>query len=158
MPPVGLCQPDDVACIERSPAMVRFYKAFITAAVVVCAIDLGRVIEARSRATGEVKGQQLLVADLAGESGKEGDMQVYTFPPGASVPWHIHADAHEFDYELDGTLTLNYEGQESRALKRGEAVYVPPNVVHRGVNPSRTQPARVVVVRVKPKAKALTTA
>jgi quercetin dioxygenase-like cupin family protein len=137
--------------------MVRFNKAFITAAVVVCAIGLALVIEARSRATGEVKGQQLLVADLAGEPGKEVDMQVYTFPPGASVPWHIHADAHEFDYELDGTLTLNYEGQESKALKRGEAVYVPPNVVHRGVNLSRTQPARVVVVRVKPKDQPLTT-
>jgi quercetin dioxygenase-like cupin family protein len=73
------------------------------------------------------------------------------------VPWHIHADAHEFDYELDGTLTLNYEGQESKALRRGEAVYVPPNVVHRGVNLSRTQPARVVVVRVKPKDQPLTT-
>ncbi len=137
--------------------MLHFNKTFITAAVVVCATGLALMLEARSRMTGVVKGEQLLVADLAGEPGKEVDMQVYTFPPGASVPWHIHPDAHEFDYELDGTLTLNFEGQESKALKRGEAVYVPPNVVHRGVNVSRTQPARVVVVRVKPKNQPLTT-
>ena len=137
--------------------MTSFNKAFVTALVVVCATGLALALEARSRATGVVKGEQLLVADLAGEPGKEVDMQVYTFPPGASVAWHIHPDAHEFDYEIDGTLTLNYEGQESKALKRGEAVYVPPNVVHRGVNLSRTQPARVVVVRVKPKDQPLTT-
>ncbi len=137
---------------------MSFNKTFITAAVVVCATALALMLEARSsRMTGVVKGEQLLVADLAGEPGKEVDMQVYTFPPGASVPWHIHADAHEFDYELDGTLTLNFEGQQSKALKRGEAVYVPPNVVHRGVNLSRTQPARVIVVRVKPKNQPLAT-
>ena len=42
-------------------------------------------------------------------------------------------------------------------LKRGEAVYVAPNVVHRGVNISRTQAVRIFVVRVKPKGKPLTT-
>jgi quercetin dioxygenase-like cupin family protein len=52
-----------------------------------------------------VKGKELLVADLAGEPDKEVNTQVYTFPPGASVPWHIQPDAHEFDYELDGALT-----------------------------------------------------
>jgi len=72
------------------------------------------------------------------------------------VPWHIHPDAHEFNYELDGVLTLQIEGKDSRSLKQGEAVYVPPNVVHRGINLSRTQPAKIVVVRVKPKTKPLT--
>jgi quercetin dioxygenase-like cupin family protein len=42
-------------------------------------------------------------------------------------------------------------------LKRGEAVYVAPNVVHRGVNVSRTQAAKIFVLRVKPKDKPLTT-
>ena len=42
-------------------------------------------------------------------------------------------------------------------MKRGDAVYVAPNVVHRGLNMSRTQPAKVVVVRVKPKDRPLTT-
>lgn len=137
--------------------MIHVNKAFVTAAVVISAIAVAVAVEARSRATGEVRGERLLVADLVGEPDKEVDMQVYTFPPGASVPWHFHPDAHEFDYQVDGSLTLNYEDKQSKALKSGEAVYVPPNVVHRGVNLSRTQPARILVVRVKPKSEPLTT-
>ena len=38
-------------------------------------------------------------------------------------------------------------------LKGGDAFYVPPNVIHRGINASRTQPAKIFVVRVKPKGK-----
>jgi quercetin dioxygenase-like cupin family protein len=132
-------------------------KALISVGVVLCVIGLALVLERSPHARGAVTGEQLLVADLAGEPGKEVNMQVYTFPPGASVPWHIHADAHEFDYELEGTLTLQIEGQGSKPLKQGEAVYVAPNVVHRGLNVSRTQPAKIIVVRVKPKDRPLTT-
>jgi quercetin dioxygenase-like cupin family protein len=132
-------------------------KAVISTAVVVCVIGLALVLERSPHAPGAVIGEQLLVSDLADESGKEVNMRVYTFPPGASVPWHIHPDAHEFDYELEGTLTLQILGQGSKPLKQGEAVYVAPNVVHRGLNVSRTQPAKVVVVRVKPKDRPLTT-
>jgi quercetin dioxygenase-like cupin family protein len=137
-------------------------KALITTIVVASVVGLALLIERQAEAPGEVKAEQLLVSDLAGEPDKdepdkEVNIQVYTFPPGASVPWHIHPDAHEFDYELDGALTLQTDGQASKVLKRGEAVYVAPNVVHRGVNISRTQAAKIFVVRVKPKDKPLTT-
>ena len=132
-------------------------KALITTIVVASVVGLALLIERQAEAPGEVKAEQLLVSDLAGEPDKEVNIQVYTFPPGASVPWHLHADAHEFDYELYGSLVLQTEGQASKELKRGEAVYVAPNVVHRGVNVSRTQAAKVFVVRVKPKDKPLTT-
>ncbi len=131
-------------------------QALISVAVVATAIVLALLIENQQVYSGQVRGVQLLVADLEGEPDKEVNMQLYTFPPGSSVPWHIHPDAHEFNYEIEGTLTLQREGQDSKALKAGEATYVAPNVVHRGLNLSRTQPARVVVVRVKPKAKPLT--
>jgi quercetin dioxygenase-like cupin family protein len=131
-------------------------KALTSTVVVVGAIGLSLALEHPSRVPGAVQAEPLLGADLAGEAGREVNIQVYTFPPGASVPWHIHPDAHEFDYELEGTLTLQIEGQGSRLLKRGEAVYVAPNVVHRGLNVSRTEPAKVVVIRVKPKDQPLT--
>ena len=118
-------------------------KALITTIVVASVVGLALLIERQAEAPGEVKAEQLLVSDLAGEPDKEVNIQVYTFPPGASVPWHIHPDAHEFDYELYGSLVLQTEGQASKELKRGEAVYVAPNVVHRGVNVSRTQAAKV---------------
>ena len=107
-------------------------------------------------APAKVAVQHLLTAPLAGEPGKEVDIEVYTFPPGSSVPWHIHPDAHEFDYELEGTLTLKVEGEPPRALKAGEAFYLRPNLVHRGLNESTTEPARVYVVRIKPVGKPLT--
>ena len=120
------------------------------------AVGLALPLERTEQRSGDVKGKELLVADLAGEPGKEVNIQVYTFPPGASVPWHTHPDAHEFDYELDGALTLQTDGEGSKVLRRGDAVYVAPNVVHRGVNVSRTQSAKLFVVRVKPKDEPLT--
>src|SRR6476659_5516309 len=93
-------------------------KALISALVVVGAVGLALVLERTESRSGEVKAEQLLVADLAGESGREVNIQVYTFPPGASVPWHIHPDAHEFDYELDGTLTLQTDGIEGAEARR----------------------------------------
>jgi quercetin dioxygenase-like cupin family protein len=132
-------------------------KALISTLVVAGAVGLALLMERPARAPGEVKAQELLVADLAGEPGKEVNIHVYTFPPGASIPWHIQPDAHEFDYELDGALTLQTDGEGSKVLKRGDAVYVAPNVVHRGLNVSRTQAAKILVLRVKPKDKPLTT-
>jgi quercetin dioxygenase-like cupin family protein len=132
-------------------------KALVSTAVVAVAIGAALVLERPAHAPGEVKAEELLVADLAGEPDKEVNIQLYTFPPGASVPWHIHPDAHEFDYQLDGALTLLREGAPTEVIERGKAVYVAPNVVHRGLNASRTQPAKIVVVRVKPKDRPLTT-
>jgi len=73
------------------------------------------------------------------------------------VPWHIHPGAYEFDYQLEGALTLQKDGEPTEVVKRGEAIYVAPNVVHRGLNVSRTQPVKILVVRVKPKDRPLTT-
>ena len=127
-------------------------KALISALVVAGVAGLALFAERRAEATGEIKAEQVLVTDLAGEPGKEVNIQVYTFPPGASVPWHIHPDTHEFGYQLDGEFTLLINGEASRVLKGGDAFYVPPNVIHRGINASRAQ-AKFMVVRVRPKGK-----
>src|SRR6188474_1397038 len=60
-------------------------------------------------------------------------VQVYEFPPGAALPWHIHPDAHEIAYILEGALTLEIEGQGTRVFRAGEASHVAPNAVHRGL-------------------------
>lgn len=112
--------------------------------------------QARDDTAPKVETLHLLTEPLQGEPGKEVDIEIYTFPPGSSVPWHIHPDAHEFDYQLEGTLTLEVEGEPPRELKAGDAFYLPPNVVHRGLNKSATEPAKVYVVRVKPVGKPLT--
>ena len=127
-------------------------KALISALVVAGVAGLALVAERKAEATGQIKAEQVLVQDLAGEPGKEVNIQVYTFPPGASVPWHIHPDTHEFGYQLDGEFTLLINGEASRVLKVGDGFYVPPNIIHRGLNASRT-PAKFMVVRVRPKGK-----
>ena len=127
-------------------------KALISALVVAGVAGLALIAEIKAEATGQIKAEPLLVKDLAGEPGKEVNIQVYTFPPGASVPWHIHPDTHEFGYQLGGEFTLLINGEPSRILKVGDGFYVPPNVIHRGINASST-PAKFMVVRVRPKGK-----
>lgn len=98
----------------------------------------------------KVEAKQLLVEDLAGDPSKEVNAQLYTFPPGASVPWHIHPDAQEIAYIISGTLTFQEAGQPPRQIEAGEAESLSPNIVHRGVNKG-AEPVTLFVVRIKPK-------
>ena len=98
----------------------------------------------------KIEAQHLLTKPLVGEPGKEVDIQVYTFPPQSSVPWHIHAGAHEFAYVLEGTLMVEEDGKPPFTIEVGTSYYLAPDVVHRGFNPSKTEPAKVHVVRIKP--------
>lgn len=99
----------------------------------------------------KVEAQHLLTKPLEGEPGKEVDIQVYTFPPGSAVPWHTHPGAHEIEYGLQGTLMIEEEGKPPYPLEAGKTNYLPPDVVHRGWNASQTEPAKIYVVRIKPK-------
>jgi quercetin dioxygenase-like cupin family protein len=130
--------------------------ALIAATLLAAAIGASLVLAREPESPSAVEAKQLMQEVLSNEPDKEVNAQIYTFPPGASVPWHIHQDAHEFDYLLEGTLTLEIAGEAPHALKAGEAVYVRPNVVHRGLNLG-TEPAKIFVLRVKPKDKPLTT-
>lgn len=94
--------------------------------------------------------EKLIAEALAGDPSKEVIAQVYTFPAGTILPWHIHPDAHEIAYILEGTLTFEREGEAPEELDVGEADYVAPNVVHRGMNKTG-KPVKLFVVRIKPK-------
>jgi quercetin dioxygenase-like cupin family protein len=98
--------------------------------------------------------EQLIAEALAGEDNKEVVVQLYTFPPGTVLPWHIHPDAHEIAYVLQGTLTFQRAGEQPRDIKTGEADYLAPNIVHRGMN-NGDVPVKLYVVRIKPKDKPL---
>lgn len=99
----------------------------------------------------KVEAEHLLTKPLVGEPDKEVDIQLYTFPPGSAVPWHIHPGAHEIEYGLEGTLMIEEEGKPPYPLNAGGSNYLAPDVVHRGWNASKTEPAKVYVVRIKPK-------
>ena len=104
----------------------------------------------------KVTARTILQTDVKGGVFEESVTQVYQFPPGAVLPWHIHPDAHEIAYIIDGALTLEIEGQGARVFKAGEASHVPPNAVHRGRADERLG-VKLVAVRFKPKDKPLVT-
>lgn len=104
----------------------------------------------------KVEAKHLLTKPLAGEPGKEVDIRLYTFPSGSAVPWHIHPGAHEIEYGLEGTLMIEEDGKPPYPLEAGGTNYLAPGVVHRGWNASKTVPAKIYVVRIKPKDAPLT--
>jgi quercetin dioxygenase-like cupin family protein len=108
--------------------------------------------EPESQAT--VSSQQLFAEPLAGDDSKEVIAQTYTFPPGAVLPWHIHPDAQEFAYVIEGDFTFDRADRAPQEMKAGGAEYLPPNIVHRGMNKGDT-PVKLFVVRIKPKDKPL---
>lgn len=99
----------------------------------------------------KVDAQHVETKPLAGEPHKVIDIQIYTFPPESAVPWHIHKDAVEIEYVLQGAIMLEEEGKPPYAVAEGTTNILAPNVVHRGWNPSKTEPAKLYVVRIKPK-------
>jgi quercetin dioxygenase-like cupin family protein len=109
-------------------------------------------LPAGSREAGVSEGvvrQELFTEPLAGDPDKEVVTDVYSFPPGTVLPWHVHPDAHEVSYILSGEMTIEIEGEGSKHLKAGESFYLHPNAVHRGLNEG-TEPVTLFVVRVKP--------
>ncbi len=56
-------------------------------------------------------------------------------PPGAGEVRHWHARARQFFYVLDGTLSLEIEG-EHHALGAFSGIELPPGTAHQAVNES----------------------
>jgi quercetin dioxygenase-like cupin family protein len=122
--------------------------------LLVCLAGAGLVLAREPDGPSGVASQQLIAKALAGEDGKEVVAQTYIFPPGAVLPWHIHPDAHEIAYIIEGTLTFERAGEALREIKAGDAEYLEPNVVHRGMNKT-DKPVKLFAVRIKPKDKPL---
>lgn len=130
-----------------------------TARIVILLLGVACAGTALAREPGKVDGvtgEQLLEEPLAGEETREAVTHLYTFAPGSVLPWHIHPDAHEVAYVLEGDFTFEIEGKGKRQLKTGEAFYLAPNLVHRGMNEGAV-PVKLFVVRIKPKDKPLVT-
>lgn len=128
-------------------------------AILLLALVMAGTWSASAREPGLADGvtsEQLSVEAFSGEPGKEVVTHRYTFPAGSVLPWHIHANAHEVAYVLEGDFTFEIQGQGKRHLKAGEAFYLAPNLVHRGMNEG-TVPVKLFVVRVKPVAQPLVT-
>ena len=134
---------------------MRMRIAVITLLLLAPAASSGLVARETDSAS-RVESQQLFVKPLAADPSKEVNAQTYTFAPGAVLLWHIHPDADEIAYIIEGTFTFQRAGEQPKVLHAGEVDYVEPNVVHRGMNLSDA-PVKLFVVRIKPKDKPLVT-
>ncbi len=84
--------------------------------------------------------------------GEEVVVQYVELKLGAAIPWHMHPDGHEISVIVEGSETLEVEGQPPRKVGVGEGFHIQPNVEHRGSNDSNAS-AKIVTVRIKPKDK-----
>jgi quercetin dioxygenase-like cupin family protein len=135
---------------------MRMRIAVITLLLLAPAAGSGLVLARETDSASNVDSQQLFVKSLAGDPSKEVNAQSYTFAAGAVLPWHIHPDADEIAYMVEGTFTFQRAGEQAKVLHAGEADYVEPNVVHRGMNLSDAA-VKLFVVRIKPKDEPLVT-
>jgi quercetin dioxygenase-like cupin family protein len=91
----------------------------------------------------------LMSRDLSDIPGKEGDMLIVEYAPGAVDPVHRH-NADAFVYVLEGSVVMQVKGGEQVTLQPGQTFYEGPNDVHVvGRNASKTEPAKFLVVFVK---------
>ena len=103
-----------------------------------------------------IKRTELLKTAIEGMEGKEGVIYIAELAPGAMAGKHFHPGP-EFAYILDGSLTLENEGQAPKTFKAGEAFHNPAKIVHDAKNASATAPTKVLVFMVIEKGQPLAT-
>ena len=69
-----------------------------------------------------------------------------TVAGGTVSNWHHHGARDLYGYVVSGRLVLEQgkAGQESVEVRQGDFFHIHPGLVHRDVNPARTEPAVIV--------------
>ena len=120
----------------------------------------GAMIGPAARAQGATQNapasKQLYQSDLKGLPGQEAAVFFVEFGPGQGLPWHVHPGGHELVYSLEGTFVFEEQDGTKSSLKAGEVKHIGPDVGHTVRNEGTTV-AKVLVVRVKDKAKPIVT-
>ena len=101
-----------------------------------------------------VKRTVLLRQDMT-VAGREAVMALVELPPGSTEGRHTHP-AEVYAYVLEGTVTLEVEGQPEKTLKAGDVFTIAPGQIHQGSNKG-TATARLSAVFFAEKGKPLTT-
>jgi quercetin dioxygenase-like cupin family protein len=94
--------------------------------------------------------------DLEGAAGREVVMYVAELIPGGVAGRHYHPGP-ELLYILEGSLTLEHDGQSPVTLKAGESAHIPAKHIHNAKNASATGPSKVLVFLVGEKGQPLAT-
>jgi quercetin dioxygenase-like cupin family protein len=91
-----------------------------------------------------IKRTELLETAIEGMERKEAILYVAELAPGASAGKHTHPGP-EFAYVLDGTLTIEPQGQEPKTYKAGEVFHNAAKIIHDATSTSTTAPSKVPV-------------
>ncbi|WP_248323816.1 MULTISPECIES: cupin domain-containing protein [unclassified Caballeronia] len=112
-------------------------------------LSIGSMIAPPVMAAPEASVTPLRSEPLPDYPGKELQMIVVDYPPGAVDPVHRH-DAHAFVYVLEGRIVMGVKGGKEVTLKPGDTFHEGPDDIHTvGRNASATQPAKFVVFLLK---------
>lgn len=89
-------------------------------------------------------------SDSAGSKGIS--MNLVVIPPGASAEPHYHKDFETAIYMLEGEVETRYgEGlKKSMVNRKGDFLFIPPDLPHQPVNLSTIRPALAIVSRNDP--------
>ena len=92
---------------------------------------------------------RLMTKDLPDLPGKEGMVETVDFAPGEVSQPHRH-NADLFVYVLEGSVITQVMGGSPQTVRAGGVFYESPTDVHiASRNPSKTQPAELLVFFVK---------
>jgi quercetin dioxygenase-like cupin family protein len=67
--------------------------------------------------------------------------------PGVVSGWHHHGNYHVYGYMAAGTIRFEFGvgGKETVEIKQGGYFHVPPDTIHRDVNPSKSAGQDVIL-------------
>jgi quercetin dioxygenase-like cupin family protein len=104
-------------------------------------------VAASMRPTEKLK--PLLQQPLPNVKGKTFTSLIVALPPGARAKPHRHGEAFVYAYVLEGTVRSELTGKPVTTYREGQNWVEPPGSHHvLTENPSRTEPARLLVVFV----------
>ena len=109
------------------PKRVAFH---VAALVVATVIGCGPVSAQQGTQTPGIKRTILETHDLPGTK-YQIVLGIAEIGPNAAFPRHTHPGP-ETSYALEGSFTLNAEGQPTRTVQAGQSSFVPEGVVHSG--------------------------
>jgi len=112
--------------------MTLIRRRFLQLAAAVAATPVSTEIVLAQAPQGGPKLTQILRSDLRGQDQKvqETVVNVLEMTPGAAAPWHMHPGAQEVLFVIEGSVTVEIEGQGPKVLKSGEIVLIPAELPH----------------------------
>ena len=112
--------------------MTLIRRRFLQLAAAVAATPVSTEIVLAQAPQGGPKLTQILRSDLRGQDQKvqETVVNVLEMTPGAAAPWHMHPGAQEVLFVIEGSVTVELEGQGPKVLKSGEIVLIPAELPH----------------------------